>query len=109
VPDPYSSTGGKIVVTSSIRDDPLGRLHARKHIDDAQHRIGLFLRELFELAEIGSIQALASPKPKKDEGVSVGASVSQELAAQLRDQAKHRGVTVSAIIVSAITEYLSKV
>jgi hypothetical protein len=67
------------------------------------------LRELFELAEIGSIQALASPKPKKDEGVSVGASVSQELAAQLRDQAKHRGVTVSAIIVSAITEYLSKV
>jgi hypothetical protein len=26
VADPYSKTGGKIVVTASLRDDPLGRL-----------------------------------------------------------------------------------
>jgi hypothetical protein len=66
VSDPYSSTGGKIVVTASIRDDPLGRLHARKHIDDAQYRIGLFLRELFELAEIGSIEAMDPGKEPVD-------------------------------------------
>jgi hypothetical protein len=58
VPDPWSPHGGKIVVTGSLRDDPLGGLHARKHIDDVQFRAGLFLLELFELAEIGSIQAM---------------------------------------------------
>jgi hypothetical protein len=30
VPDPYSTTGGKIVATASLRDDPLGRLYARR-------------------------------------------------------------------------------
>jgi hypothetical protein len=66
VPDPYSSTGGKIVVTASIRDDPLGQLYARRHIDDAQYRTGLFLRELFELAEIGSVQAMDPGKEPVD-------------------------------------------
>jgi hypothetical protein len=28
VPDPYSTTGGKIVVTATLRDDPLGQLYA---------------------------------------------------------------------------------
>jgi hypothetical protein len=34
--DPYSPTVGKIVVTASLRDDPLGKLYARRHIDEAQ-------------------------------------------------------------------------
>jgi hypothetical protein len=29
VADPYSTTGGKIVVTASLRDDPLGRADQR--------------------------------------------------------------------------------
>jgi hypothetical protein len=41
-----------------VRDDPLGRLYARRHIDEAQYRVGLILLELFELGEIGSVQAI---------------------------------------------------
>jgi hypothetical protein len=66
VPDPYSSTGGKIVVTASLRDDALGQLYARKHIDDAQYLAGLKLREWFDLAEIGSIQAIDPGKEAVD-------------------------------------------
>jgi hypothetical protein len=33
------------------------RLYADRHVDDAQCRTGLILLELFELAEIGSVQA----------------------------------------------------
>jgi hypothetical protein len=39
VTDPYSTTGGKIAVTASLRDDPLGKLYARRQIDDAQYRL----------------------------------------------------------------------
>jgi hypothetical protein len=39
VADPYSTTGGKIAVTASLRDDPLGKLYARRQIDDAQYRV----------------------------------------------------------------------
>jgi hypothetical protein len=66
VPDPYSKSGGKIVVTASLRDDPLGQLYARKHIDEAQYLVGLKLRDLFELAEIGAIQAMDPGKEPVD-------------------------------------------
>ena len=38
VSDTYSTTGGKILTTASLRDDPLGRLHAENRIDDAQYQ-----------------------------------------------------------------------
>lgn len=66
VPDPYSTTGGKIAVTASLRDDPLGRLYARRQVDEAQYRVGLMLLELFELAEIGSVQAMDPGKEPVD-------------------------------------------
>jgi hypothetical protein len=66
VADPYSTTGGKIAVTASLRDDPLGKLYARRQIDDAQYRVGLMLTEFFELAEIGSIQAVDPSKEPVD-------------------------------------------
>jgi hypothetical protein len=31
--------GGKIAMTASLRDDPLGKLYARRQIDDAQYRL----------------------------------------------------------------------
>jgi hypothetical protein len=40
VADPYSRTAGRIVVTASVRDGPLGRLYADKQIDEAQYRAG---------------------------------------------------------------------
>ena len=61
VPGPYASAGGKIVATGSLRDDPLGRRYAHRHIDDAQYRIGPFLPDLFKLAEIDSVQAIDPP------------------------------------------------
>ena len=66
VADPYSTTGGKIAVTASLRDDPLGKLYARRQIDEAQYRVGLMLTEFFELAEIGSIQAIDTTKEPVD-------------------------------------------
>jgi hypothetical protein len=66
VADPYSTTGGKIAVTASLRDDPLGRLYAHRHIDEGQYRAGLKLLELFELAEIGSVQAMDPGKEPVD-------------------------------------------
>jgi hypothetical protein len=66
VADPYSTTGCKIAVTASLRDDPLGKLYARRQIDEAQYRVGLMLTEFFELAEIGSVQAVDSSKEPVD-------------------------------------------
>jgi hypothetical protein len=66
VADPYSTTGGKIAVTASLRDDALGALHARRQIDDSQYRAGRMLQEWFELAEIGSIQAIDPGKEAVD-------------------------------------------
>jgi hypothetical protein len=66
VADPYSTTGGKVAVTASLRDDPLGRLFAHRQIDEAQYRAGLKLLELFDLAEIGSVQAMDPGKEPVD-------------------------------------------
>lgn len=51
VADPYD--GEKIVVTRSLRDDPLGRLHVRKQIDEAQFQGGRSFQRDFELAGRG--------------------------------------------------------
>lgn len=52
VDDPYEQ-GAKIVVLRSLRDDPLGRLHARNQIDEAQYQGGRAFQEDFETAERG--------------------------------------------------------
>lgn len=66
VADPYSATGGVITVTASLRDDPLGRLHARRQITDCQHATGHYVQNLFELSAIGSIQAMDPGKEAVD-------------------------------------------
>ncbi len=52
VDDPYEA-GAKIVVMRSTRDDPLGDLHARKMIDEAQYEAGRAFQSDFEAAERG--------------------------------------------------------
>jgi hypothetical protein len=52
VDDPYEA-GGKITVMRSTRDDPLGDLHARKMIDEAQYEGGRAFQRDFETAERG--------------------------------------------------------
>ena len=45
--------GEKIVALRSIRNDPLGRLHSHRHIDDAQYRGGRAFQDDWEKAERG--------------------------------------------------------
>jgi hypothetical protein len=54
VDDPLAlEPGDKIVALRSIRNDPLGRLHSHKQIDDAQYRAGRAFQGDWERAERG--------------------------------------------------------
>jgi hypothetical protein len=54
VDDPLAlEPGGKIVALRSIRNDPLGRLHSHRQIDDAQYRGGRAFQSDWEKAERG--------------------------------------------------------
>ena len=52
VDDPYDP-GAKIVTLRNLRDDPLGRLHDRKQIDEAQFQAGRRFQADWERAEKG--------------------------------------------------------
>ena len=45
--------GGKLIVMRSTRDDPLGDMHARNMIDEAQYQAGRAFQNDFETAERG--------------------------------------------------------
>jgi hypothetical protein len=54
VDDPFAlEPGEKIVALRSVRNDPLGRLHAHHQIDDAQYRGGRAFQGDWERAERG--------------------------------------------------------
>ena len=54
VDDPLAlEPGEKIVTLRSIRDDPLGRLHSRRQIDEAQYQGGRAFQNDWEKAERG--------------------------------------------------------
>jgi hypothetical protein len=63
VDDPMSDTGGKQIATVSLRDDPLGRMHARRQIDDCQLAAGRYMQSLLEMTRIGSLR---SPDPARE-------------------------------------------
>lgn len=65
VADPFEA-GKHVVATASIRDDPLGRLHARRQVTESQYAAGHYLQAMFELAESGSVQAMDPCKPAVD-------------------------------------------
>jgi hypothetical protein len=67
VDDPYE-IGGKIVAMRSTRDDPLGDMHARRQIDEAQYQGGRAFQRDFERAERGP-QAIDPSKEFVDGGV----------------------------------------
>lgn len=52
VDDPFE-VGSKLIVMRSTRDDPLGDLHARKMIDEAQYQAGRAFQRHFETAARG--------------------------------------------------------
>ncbi|CAL79018.1 conserved hypothetical protein [Bradyrhizobium sp. ORS 278] len=54
IDDPLAlEPGEKIVTLRSVRNDPLGRLHAHKQLDDAQYRAGRAFQNDWERAERG--------------------------------------------------------
>jgi hypothetical protein len=54
VDDPFAlQPGEKIVALRSIRNDPLGRLHSRRQIDEAQYQGGRAFQDDWEKAERG--------------------------------------------------------
>jgi hypothetical protein len=60
VDDPFAlEPGDKIVTLRSLRNYPLGRLHSRRQIDEAQYQGGSILR-----ATISVVGGLASRSPK---------------------------------------------
>jgi hypothetical protein len=68
VPDPYGQPGEKIRVFRSIRDDILAEMRSRGEIDQAQYDAGRKYERYAEQAEIGSVQAIDTSKPKVDGG-----------------------------------------
>lgn len=67
VEDPYED-GGKIVTLRNLRDDPLARLHHRKHIDEAQYQAGREFQRDWERAERGP-RAIDPSKEAVDGGL----------------------------------------
>lgn len=55
-------------VTRSIRDDPLGRLHARGQIDEAQYQAGRRWQALYEAVEIGGARGIDPTREAVDGG-----------------------------------------
>ena len=54
VDDPLGlEPGDKIVALRSIRNDPLGRMHSHRHVDEAQYRSGRAFQADWEKAERG--------------------------------------------------------
>jgi hypothetical protein len=66
VDDPYEA-GAKIVAERNIKNDPLGNLHARHQIDEAQYHAGRAFQYDFETAERGP-QAIDPSKEAVDGG-----------------------------------------
>lgn len=57
---------GKIIAVVSLRDDPLGRLHDRGQIDDAQYAAGRHYQALCEAAEVSGVRAMDTTKEPVD-------------------------------------------
>jgi len=67
VDDPME-LGAKLIVIRSTRDDPLGDMHARDQIDEAQYHAGRAFQHDFETAERGP-RAIDPSKEAVDGGV----------------------------------------
>lgn len=57
VENPYEQ-GRSVVVTASLRGDPLARLFARKQIDECQYEAGRYVQGLFEATSLGSVHSI---------------------------------------------------
>jgi hypothetical protein len=84
VDDPHEQ-GAQIVVMRSLRDDPLGALHAANQIDEVQYLAGRHWQKAYELAEIGGARAIDYSRAKVDGGGIPQATVSDVQARAFND------------------------
>ena len=89
VDDPIER-GGRLLVMRSLRDDPLGALHAANQIDNVQYLAGRYWQKAYELAEIGGARAIDYSETKVDGGKIPEPTVSDAQAKALSDLSKAR-------------------
>lgn len=90
VDDPIE-IGGKLIVMRSTRDDPLGDLHARQHIDEAQYQAGRAFQHDFETAERGP-RAIDPGKEAVDGGMMPEPITEAQRKAAVRLSQVHRAL-----------------
>ncbi|HLL28539.1 MAG TPA: hypothetical protein VKT73_12925 [Xanthobacteraceae bacterium] len=67
--DPHGTNpGDKIVTFRSLRSDPIASIHARGSITDIQYDAARRYQRLYELTQIGMVQAIDPAKPAVDGG-----------------------------------------
>jgi hypothetical protein len=66
-----------VTVVTSLRDDPLGRLRARRQIDDAQYHGGRIYQALHNRAHVFSLRSL-DPMRDRVSGVSFGGMMNDQ-------------------------------
>lgn len=100
VDDPLAlDPGEKIVALRSIRNDPLGRLHSHKQIDEAQYRAGRAFQNDWERAERGP-QAV-DPTREYVDGVQTRETVTEgqrKAVLRLNRMERELGADGSAIV-----------
>src|SRR3972149_5789289 len=70
VDDPYGTeTGEKIVVFRSLRDDPIGAMHARNQVDQAQYAAARHWQRGYEAVEISGARAIDTTREAVDGGI----------------------------------------
>lgn len=107
VDDPME-LGGKLIVMRSTRDDPLGDLHARHMIDEAQYQAGRAFQRDFETAERGP-RAIDPSKEAVDGGMMPEPITEAQRAAARQLAVVHRalGQNGSALIHNFLIHGLS--
>lgn len=92
VDDPMGlEPGDKIIVMRSTRDDPLGDLHVRKMIDEAQCKAGRMFQQDFEAAERGP-RAIDPGKEAVDGGM-----MPEPITERQRRAARRLGIIYKAL------------
>lgn len=79
--DGHSARPVARVKVVSLRDDPLGRLHARGQVDEAQYVAGRKWQEYHHDAEIGTIKAIDTTRDVVDGGAMADAMTDRQFKA----------------------------
>src|ERR1700732_2527778 len=109
VDDPLAlESGEKIVTLRSIRNDPLGRLHSHRQLDEAQYQGGRAFQDDWEKAERGP-QAVAPTREYVDGGRVGGRVAERQAEAVLRLNRTERelGADGSALVHEVLILRLS--